>query len=569
MSTKTESNILDVAIVGGGIGGIYTGWRLMTSDVGSSPKLKAWRGKNKSLRVGVFEGSGRIGGRLLSARPSAMPDTPCELGGMRYVSSQQIVSSLIENKLNLPRHEQVVDKPENIAFLRNKQLRVKQFTDPTALPYNFSPAEAAQIKSGTVPAGLIGWAVTQLLPKVAKLNGEKLRAYLQTATIDGTPLYQHGFWNLLLRNLTSEGHAAACATVGYDSLGMNANALDTIMEYFDFTPDVKYYLLNDGYESLPWTLQKQFEQAGGTVATGTWLQSFDRIKLPDGSTGVELRFQDGRKPILARAIVLAMPRRSLELLTQTGPVLDPVRAPHVRFLSRSVDPLPLYKMFLVYDNPWWTKLGVSEGRSLTDMPLHQCYYWKTAQAGPSAIMCYNDMSSSEFWSGLRLKPLGAGDAEQWTLPGGRKASSFLARHKPFVRKPVSKGAKNPFAGDEYARRERKNWDERVAPAEMVTEMHRQLRIIHNMPDAPPPSDAAYMAWADDPFGGAVHFWNPGYKSSEVMDAMTQPVHDFPCYICGEAYSTNQTWVEGALQTAEIVLQKRLGLAAPTWLNNAN
>ena len=47
--------------------------------------------------------------------------------------------------------------------------------------------------------------------------------------------------------------------------------------------------------------------------------------------------------------------------------------------------------------------------------------------------------------------------------------------------------------------------------------------------------------------------------------MTQPVDDFPCFVCGEAFSTNQTWVEGALETAEIVLQKRFGLAAPDWL----
>jgi len=51
----------------------------------------------------------------------------------------------------------------------------------------------------------------------------------------------------------------------------------------------------------------------------------------------------------------------------------------------------------------------------------------------------------------------------------------------------------------------------------------------------------------------------------VLDAVTQPVADFPCYIAGEAYSTNQTWVEGALQTAEIVLQKRLGLSKPSWI----
>jgi hypothetical protein len=73
-----------------------------------------------------------------------------------------------------------------------------------------------------------------------------------------------------------------------------------------------------------------------------------------------------------------------------------------------------------------------------------------------------------------------------------------------------------------------------------------------------------MDWSVDPYGGGVHFWNRGYKSWEIVDQMTQPVADFPCYICGEAYSTNQTWVEGALQTAEIVLH-RLGLPKPSWI----
>jgi hypothetical protein len=74
-----------------------------------------------------------------------------------------------------------------------------------------------------------------------------------------------------------------------------------------------------------------------------------------------------------------------------------------------------------------------------------------------------------------------------------------------------------------------------------------------------------MDWTDDPFGGGVHLWNSGHKSWEVLDRMTQPVADFPCYVCGEAYSTNQTWAEGALQTAECILQKRFRLAAPGWV----
>ncbi|HWT03911.1 MAG TPA: NAD(P)-binding protein [Pyrinomonadaceae bacterium] len=50
---------IDIAIVGAGVSGVYSAWRLKQSD--------------PSLKVVLFEGSRRIGGRLLSVRP---PDIP-------------------------------------------------------------------------------------------------------------------------------------------------------------------------------------------------------------------------------------------------------------------------------------------------------------------------------------------------------------------------------------------------------------------------------------------------------------------------------------------------------------
>jgi hypothetical protein len=123
----------------------------------------------------------------------------------------------------------------------------------------------------------------------------------------------------------------------------------------------------------------------------------------------------------------------------------------------------------------------------------------------------------------------------------------------------------PAPTDEFTRRLHQNWKDHPAPHEMVMEMHRQIKLMHNIEYAPAPYDAAFMDWSVDPYGGGVHLWNRGYKSWEILEQMTQPVKDFPCYVCGEAYSTNQTWVEGALQTAEIVLQKHLGLSEPGWV----
>ena len=56
-------NILDYAIIGGGITGLYSGWRLLTSN-------------DDNLSVAVFEASNRLGGRLLSVVPPNVPGAP-------------------------------------------------------------------------------------------------------------------------------------------------------------------------------------------------------------------------------------------------------------------------------------------------------------------------------------------------------------------------------------------------------------------------------------------------------------------------------------------------------------
>ncbi|MGB8597869.1 MAG: FAD-dependent oxidoreductase, partial [Burkholderiales bacterium] len=156
MDVNSRSEAYDVAIVGGGVSGIYTGYRLLTGDINQSPLLKAWAGKNTRLKVAVFEGSDRIGGRLLSARPLGMPHVTCEMGGMRYVSSQPLIRNLIENILKLARHEQIVDDPRNIAYLRGKHLKVAQLQDPNVLPYSLEKDEQAWMKAGNTASTLMG-----------------------------------------------------------------------------------------------------------------------------------------------------------------------------------------------------------------------------------------------------------------------------------------------------------------------------------------------------------------------------------------------------------------------------
>ncbi len=550
----------DIAVVGGGASGIYTAWRMLLDGPKYSVKLKKWQQERGKLKIAVFEGSDRIGGRVLSAKAPGLPHVVCEIGGMRYVSSQQYITALVENKFKLPRHEQAVTESANIAFLRGKRLKVGDLGDPSKLPYNLEPDEIKWLKAGNTADNFLGFAVQKIFPDITKYSGDKLRAYLNKQKINGVPLYKIGFWNLVATQLSHEAYSVAVTTVGYDCLGFNTNAVDAICEYFDFTPGVKYYLLDAGYDSVIWTMQQEFEKGGGDVVTGKWLESFDQEKLADGSKGVKLQFKDDKKKRTARAIVLAMPKRSIELLAQKGPVLDPEKAPHVRFMLNAVEPIHLYKMFIAYDRPWWEKQGVKEGRSLTDIPVRQCYYWGVESRQKNGdkknnnaiLMVYNDALSSDFWGGLRQIPLGPGDVKTEV-----STHKFKRQKMPFA---VTKAAQNPWDKQLHA-----NWKLCEAPKAMVEEMHRELQILHGVTNAPEPLEAAFMDWGDDPYGGAVHFWNPGYNSTKILRDMIQPVGNFPCYVCGEAYSTGQTWVEGALQTAELVLRK-FDIPDPKWLN---
>jgi monoamine oxidase len=540
-SVKTgPSGVVDVAIVGGGVSGVYTAYRLLGADLSRSPRLSAWRAaRGGPLAVTVLEMSERIGGRLLTARPPEAPSIVCELGGMRYLSSQTLVKSLVEDELRLPTKLQVVDRDENLAYLRGRRLRHAELLDAKVLPYTLDWDER-----GKSLKDLMGTALARIVPGVKTTPPAQLRALLDAFRLDDKPLYQHGFWNVVARAMSHEAYALATATVGYDSLGANGNAVDQTFEYFDFTPDTEYKLLVDGYENVPWRLRDGFVKAGGRVEQPVTLRAFEPARLDDDTVGVRLHFRGDRPPLLARALVLAMPQRSLRLLDQTGPVFEDARTQQ---LIDSVFPVPLFKMFLAYDFAWWESLGVSQGRSLTDTMVRQCYYWGVEPTnGHGLIMAYDDMSNVLYWGGLRNLP-------RATLPSDhpRAMAMFAQRVSANVR--AARGPEND------------NWSANNAPAMMVEEMHRQLVELHGVRYAPTPYAAAFRDWSEDPYGGGVHFWKIGYQSTDVMNRMTQPREDFPCYVCGEAYSQGQTWVEGALQTAEIVLQQRLGLPPPPWV----
>ena len=523
---------IDIAIVGGGVSGVYSAWKL--------------KQKYPQKKIVVFEGWDHIGGRLLSIVPPNIPNMVAELGGMRILENAQPIVVALIDELNkqLPEAEQIikypfpVDEPQNIAYLRGVYLRLLDFTNaPDKVPYNLSFLE----KGGT-PGGIIVNAIEQIVPGITNpdLTEEERKLMAQNGSFAGEPLYKQGFWNVLYRVISGEAYQFGIDAGGYNSTLSNWNAADAIPWFLtDFGIVPQYKGFKNGFQQVPKTLADFFVKLGGEVRLNAKLNGFEEV---NGKFKLSINDQT----IVADSLILAMPRRSLDLLAPTSPLLQQIQT-----LIGSVTPRPLFKLFTTYTNPWWLAVGftnmtldppafvpVEAGRSVTDLPVRQTYYWplntgKPATSGEAMLLAsYDDGNNIGFWDGLRPQ-----------------------RTKAWKEGSASPKIEDPFLGDAAADKSNLDWYEYQAPSKMVSEVARQLQLMHGLSHTPVVKNAAFRDWGEDPFGGGWNSWNIGVKSWEVRDRITNPIEGLNLYICGEAYSDAQGWVEGALQTADIMLKK--------------
>lgn len=531
---------LDIAVVGGGVSGAYSAWRLQEAQ-------------GESHRIALFEYSDRIGGRLFTVTMPGLPNVHAEVGGMRYIKDQHpVVTSVVEH-LRLPTKPFPMGAPPpvgancNLFYLRGKHLRLHELADPHKVPYNMAWPER-----GMGPTQLQIQVMNNLYPNFGNLTlCEQMKIH-----VFGQPMYKFGFWNLLYRVLSNEGYQFMKDAGGYEANVANACAV-TQLPATEYGDNTEFLTLRDGYDQLPITLAKRFQQLPGKLSSAQRLRMNHRlasIELKRGEYPYILHFEPtetekyvtrvraGRKgaaakPVAVRAkkVILAMPRRSLELIQSEFFDDSWLKENLPSVLIQSA-----FKLFLAYERPWWRALGLVAGRSVTDLPVRQIYYFGTEaeQEGGEPWMnsllmaSYNDMGTVPFWKGLE-------------------------QGNPYLGYRPSCGSQTEgcvIAGDELP-----------ATDQMVRVAQKQVEEVHGLPEIPMPYAAVYHSWNEDPYGGGWHEWKAGYRLDEIMCRMRKPVPEHDIYIVGEAYSYGQGWVEGALDTAESTLQDHFGLKQPSWL----
>ncbi len=537
-----EKDELDYAIVGGGIAGAYCAWRLKGNP------------KTKDKKIVLLEYSNRIGGRLLTAR---LPhdNLKVELGGMRYISGvpgggehqHPIFTSLVvklglhsepfpmgytRKKLSDNDPDPDPDGRNNYAYFRGQHLRISNFSDPSKVPFFLDWSE-----KGKTPNQLQLHVMKILVPGSENLKPEE---WFDVKVFD-QDLWKFGFWNLLFRVLSPEAYIFFKYASGYDTNASNGNAVALLPTGGETSSGNEYDTIKEGMMEVPCALCREFvDKMGGQVELNRRLISIQR----NADKNYTLRFsitktEEGKRERTndtdefedwtTRSIILALPRAALERIDWKG-----FKNGDVSRLKQDLDSVliqPAVKIGLEYEYPWWKALSIFRGRSISDLPLRQTYYFTDLQdlhqknpfeihRGKHAVMIasYSDIESVPFWHGLESVPF-------------RDSSK-------------GSGDEDLFEGSKHGYR---------ASKLMIKEAHRQVMKIHGQHELPEPCAAAYYDWGDTPFGGAWHFWKAGYRYDEIIDRMRQPLPSENIFICGEAYSFKQGWAEGALQTAEEVL----------------
>lgn len=491
-------------MVGAGVSGTYLAWRL------------AAEGK----RVALFEASHRIGGRLYSQQPDDMPHLRAELGGMRFPHHHRFIWNLA-NHLGLEPSSFPKADDINFFFLRGRRLQPEDLVNTDKVPYFLSAEE-----QGKDPETLLFEMFAQAIPGLEEYEWRQWQTERQNfLSREGKLLSDIGFWNLLLPLCSKEAYSFIRDAAGYETAFGNFSAVDDayfMMEHLQGGGTASG--LVKGLASLPQELARRFEGEGGSLYLGRALSGFE---LSDGALKLSFR---GQSTETAGALVLAMPRRSLELLAESSPLFG-----QTSFLAdlQAVRGVRACKMFLGFERPWWRDLGIKTGRSSTDLPIRQCYYFGTEGeqngADPanthSLLMAgYNDGASVDFWSGYQAQPLVDHRLGHTAVPEETEA----------------------------------------IPAAMLREIHRQLELMHGC-KIPAPTTAYFRDWEGDPYGGGWHAWETHSRRVEVMRRMRRPLEGAAVHVCGEAYSNTHGWAQGALNSAELVCQEQFCLAPAPWL----
>ncbi|PCI46765.1 MAG: hypothetical protein COB51_06720 [Moraxellaceae bacterium] len=585
-------------IFGGGPGGLYTAWRLITGGTlkaNDNVEILEWGDYDYA---GDGSGDRAPAGRICSYHYDKNPDQSyIEVGGMRFIewdnekaTGHQLVSLTIDI-IGLSTDVVEFNTTDNpLFYLRGQHF----YSDELGKEVNGEIVKAPYATPGNneKPADdLIGNISSLLTDGQAKTRVTQCEFYTNgtlSAKFDGgSYVYDGGenignvgYWNVFYDQAGNEGFQYAADAGGYSSNVINWNGANAAVYNGEFAPGGAFKTLKTGYSNLFVELFKTCQSQADSKQINFKLTKKKRlhsmwIDESGGTSQTCFQVSTAADPDKSDGITqttdfafLAMAPHSIELVARAtryqnlgNSALDFLNESNVQNYLQSVIEQPSYKVAMFFDTKWWEDPDVTYppklinkkhldvnvfGPTITDLPLRQVYYFGNNATGnvPAGeekygiLASYDDMRFTKFWQELEL-PVGA-----------RRETPISEDYQPLN-----------GAGE--------------ASFTMMRMLKLQLAKVH-FGDAnsagliPDPVETVFMNWGLNPFGAGYHAWAAHYDICDVMQQVRTPgrmagAKDSNIFVVGSAYSNDQAWVEGAFCTAESVLTEFLDI--PTIAEN--
>ncbi len=616
-----------IAIVGGGIAGLYAAWRLSTAE---------------GVELTLFEKDKRLGGRIFSAEVPGLP-VRCELGAMRFPPRHKLLRSLL-TRLGIPFLPFEVGNAS--LYVRGRHLSLQELGAGRCRRCGArSPFHLRSDEVGRSPTDLILGAIQTFLkeihfdPDLSKSEARRIRKQVAEARYDeinwltlrhhgrhdNVRLWDIGFWNLLQHYLSNEAYKLAHHALSLESVLGNWSVAVAIPWFLaDFGTDERF-MVPEGLEKLVAELEAEIEGRRAGAGFKRWHAKRNRavFKLRLQQPGPEFVVShkqterkerrgeasgmvEERKPKAKEAaeeskddrfdyVILALPQRALSELLEASsdgtsgvdrsaisdkrPDNEPtpgasLRAQHPKWLS-SVRSHRLFKLFLVYESAWWRgheAVPGEVGRIFTDLPLRQLYHFgpdwidKVAQCIPPASGesqktkkgAVRNLGQEQQEARAMLQDVARG---KWALLMASYSDEHYAEfweppehsRGPAIEPPRDCRTVERQVLLETLLDHSSPLRERLAGHRMLNKVQQQLQEVYDI-EVPKPLFGVYMDWDQDKGRAGWHTWEVGRKPWECDDAIEEPWHR-RLFVCGEAYSPEQGWIEGALKSVEWMLHR--------------
>ncbi|HLQ48674.1 MAG TPA: FAD-dependent oxidoreductase, partial [Candidatus Dormibacteraeota bacterium] len=350
---------------------------------------------------------------------------------------------------------------------------------------------------------LITEAFERIVPGATRMDLDAWLRARPNLRHKGRPLADWAIGEALASVLSPAGHRFVNDAFGYDSGLRGQNAADAIPYLLGAgDPSGEARTPDAGMQAIPVALAAAFVNRGGGVRFEHQLQDIEA----DEGGAQRLLFTNGNS-VAARRVVLALPAPPLRRLARRVRQLGDGR---VLAMLDSVDAWDAAKLYLWFDLPWWRDDGFLGMRITTDLPARKIFAFdEQGVEGPSILLgAYTDGRDVEPWASL----------DDGSTPGT------------------------------------------VATPAMVDALYQYLgAVFPSNTGIPPPVGTAFKHWGADPLECGWHYWRPGVDSVQLIADIVQPNPGHELYICGEAFSRWQAWVEGALESASTVVDRLTAL----------